>query len=63
MDNKPVRDCSYKSHSFRPSLAQGKGKGTVHPRTFHKEPEGEVRYWLRPRPNRFTPGNKPVTTA
>ena len=63
MDSEPVRGCSYKSHSFSPSLAQGKGKGRVHPRTSNEDPHGEVRYWLRPHPYRFTPGNNPVTIA
>jgi hypothetical protein len=28
-----------------------------------EDPDGEVRYWLRPRPGRFTSGNNPVTIA
>lgn len=63
MDNEPVRGCSYKSHSLRASLAEVTVKGEVHPRTSHEDPEGEVRYWLRLRPGRFTPGNNPVTRA
>jgi hypothetical protein len=51
MDSGPDRDHRYKSHS------------KVRPRTGHEDPDGEVRYWLRPRPSRFTPGNDLVTIA
>jgi len=53
---------------------KGKGKGRVHPRTGHQDPEGEYRYcstpfltlaldegWLsKSLPGRFTPKEDPV---
>jgi len=53
---------------------KSKGKGKVHPRTNHEDPEGEQRYistlsltlaldvggWSTPRPGRFTTGKDPV---
>jgi hypothetical protein len=55
-------------------LGKGEGKGTVHPRTGHESPEGELMYsstfaltlaldgsgWSTSRPGRFIPGKGPV---